>query len=180
MNSCIHRVSDFIKKVSLFFCFLMTLVFVAPVAAQEIPPPTTLTYPQGWTKCADEGNPCWFLGDVRDVAFGGNGQFLYLLAVQDSVKCDSDEFWDKDPVKGVKKSCFFSNLKSRLRGATICAVEGQNCTVTGNGTIWFGGEGQYYSKQVTAASNQQTTVFCHRNVFGDPHQKVAKYCLFTR
>jgi hypothetical protein len=182
MNSCANQLAKRIQKllVGLFSTALTLSVFISPALAQETPPPTTLTYPKGWTKCADEGGPCWFLGDVRDVAFGGNGNFVYLLAVQDSVACNRDEFWDNDPSKGNKKSCWYSNFRSRMRTGTVCAAEGQTCTVTGNGTIWFGGGGQFYSKQITAPANQQTSVFCHRNVFGDPHQKVGKYCIFTR
>lgn len=182
MQSCAKRLAKLIHKVSLMVsaAVVLPMAFMSTAAAQETPPPTTLTYPKGWTKCADEGSACWFLGDVRDVAFGANGQFVYLLAVQDSVHCGRDEFWDNDPSKGQKKSCWYSNFRSRMRTGTVCAAEGGNCTVTGNGTIWFGGGGQFYSKQITAADNQQTTVYCHRNVFGDPHQKVAKYCIFTR
>jgi hypothetical protein len=182
MNSCAKSFAKRLQKllIAALPVAFMSVALTAPALAQEIPPPTTLTYPKGWTKCADEGNPCWFLGDVRDVAFGGDGKFVYLLAVQDNVVCNRDEFWDNDPSRGNKKSCWYSNFRSRLRTGTVCAAEGQTCTVTGNGTIWFGGGGQFHTKQVTAAPNQQTSVYCHRNVFGDPHQKVGKYCIFTR
>ena len=107
MNSCANSFAKRLQKmlIAVLPVAFMLGAFTLPALAQETPPPTTLTYPKGWTKCADEGGPCWFLGDVRDVAFGGNGKFVYLLAVQDSVACNRDEFWDNDPSRGNKKSC---------------------------------------------------------------------------
>ena len=82
MNSCAIRLAKQLQKmlIGVLSVFAVLSASTSPAVAQETPPPTTLTYPKGWTKCADEGGPCWFLGDVRDVAFGGNGNFVYLLA----------------------------------------------------------------------------------------------------
>lgn len=163
----------------LFAILVLSLAFAAPASAQEIPPPKTLTYAQGWTKCASDGGWCNFFGGVRDVAYGANGKYIYLLGVQDNTLCNQANFWDADPAHGIAKSCYVSNGRSRLANARVCASENGMCTFTGSATVWFGSAGQFIPRQVVSADGQSNTVHCHLNVFGDPNRGLLKYCMAT-
>ena len=143
-------------------------------------PPKTLTYPLGWSQCATEGQTCWFAGTVRDVAYGANGGYIYLLAVKDSVKCTNGEFWDNDPKPGISKSCYVYNGSSRLAKSEMCAGENGNCFVTGSRTVWFGSSGQFIPKNISQDESASTTIACTNASFGsDPNQGLPKYCVKT-
>lgn len=158
----------------------LSLATAAPASAQDIPPPKTLTHPQGWSKCAGEGGWCNFFGGVRDVAYGANGKFIYLLGVQDNVLCNNGNFWDNDPAQGFTKSCYVSVGRSRFATATVCAAESGMCNFTGSATIWFGSEGQFVSRRYDSPDSQKNSVYCDKGVFGsDPNRGLAKYCMVT-
>jgi hypothetical protein len=158
----------------------LSLAAAGAASAQDIPPPKTLTYKEGWTRCTGENGWCQFYGGIRDVAYGANGRYIYLLAVQDNVYCNNGNFWDNDPIRGVTKACWVSNGKSRLATAQVCAAEGGTCNITGSGTVWYGGAGQFVPRQVDVTdANQVTAVGCNSGVFGDPNRGQPKYCLVT-
>jgi hypothetical protein len=160
------------------FGMLGTTLFSSTAFAQS--PPKTLTYSQGWSQCASEGNYCWFPGTVRDVAYGANGGYIYLLAVKDNVKCTNGEFWDNDPKPGVSKSCYVYNGPSRLAQSEMCAAENGSCSVTGSRTVWFGANGQFVPKNISQDDTAITSVACTKGNFGsDPNRGLPKYCLKT-
>lgn len=143
-------------------------------------PPRTLTYSQGWGLCATEGNNCWFPGLVRDVAYGANGGYIYLLGLKDVAKCTNGEFWDNDPKPGVSKSCYVYNGPSRLVNSKMCAAENGTCTVVGPRTVWYGSNGQFTPKVITQEDTATTSVPCNNSNFGgDPNQGLAKFCVTT-
>jgi hypothetical protein len=182
MNFSAIRLTQQCSKIaqSLTAGLLLTLAFAAPASAQNAAPPKNLTYPQGWTECAKEGGWCNFLGAIRDVAFGAQGQYVYMLALPDNQLCSNGAFWGDDPAPGKSKSCWVSNSKSRLATAGLCTVEGGTCTVPGSGTVWYGGGGQYLPKMISAAAGQSTSVGCNNSNFGgDPAPGKTKYCLLT-
>lgn len=157
---------------------LGTILLSSTAFAQS--PPKTLTYSQGWTQCAAEGQNCWFPGTVRDVAYGANGGYIYLLAVKDSVKCTNGDFWDNDPKPGVPKTCYVYNGPSRLARSEMCAPENGNCVVTGSRTVWFGADGQFVPKNISQDETATTSVACTKGNFGsDPNRGLPKYCLRT-
>jgi len=161
------------------FFSLMGLLLLSGTALAQTPP-KTLTYSQGWSQCASEGNYCWFPGTVRDVAYGANGGYIYLLAMKDNVKCTNGEFWDNDPKPGVSKSCYVYNGPSRLAQSVTCAAENGNCAVTGSRTVWFGADGQFVPKNISQDDSASTTVACTKANFGsDPNRGRPKYCLIT-
>lgn len=63
------------------------------------PPPNAAT----WTQCAIEYGTCSFTG-TQDVAFGGNGQFLYQN-LNNGTACSASVFGD--PTAGMLKSCYY-------------------------------------------------------------------------
>lgn len=164
---------------ALFAGLVLLMATMAPAAAQNGPPPKSLMYPQGWTECAQENGWCNFYGGIRDVAYGAQGQFVYLLSVSDNLMCGIGQFWNDDPAPGVRKTCWVSNGKSRFATAAVCAAENGTCNVTGSGTVWFGGSGQFFPKTISAAEGQTTAVGCNNSVFGDPASGKIKYCVFT-
>lgn len=180
MNFGSDSIISYFRKAVAFACVCVAGAIWLSGSAMAQLPPKNLTYSQGWTSCAKEGDWCEFYGGIKDVAYGANGRYIYLLGVQDNVMCSNGEFWESDPIKGVSKQCYYSTGPSRLARATICSGEFANCSVTGTATIWFGGNGQFVPKNITAADGVTTTVACTSTAFGsDPNQGQRKYCLVT-
>jgi CSLREA domain-containing protein len=63
--------------------------------------------PIGYTKCADEGQWCSFIG-TKDVAYGANGRFFYRRGVTDGIDCSNEVFGD--PLYGVVKACYIKDV----------------------------------------------------------------------
>jgi CSLREA domain-containing protein len=62
--------------------------------------------PIGYTKCADEGQRCSFIG-TKDVAYGANDSFFYRRGVTDGIDCSNEVFGD--PLYGVVKACYIKD-----------------------------------------------------------------------
>ncbi len=66
-----------------------------------------------WTYCSDEGQYCSFSG-TKEVRYGADGVYAYKT-LTDGTGCDNGVFGD--PVPGVPKSCYISNIN--LSGLTL-------------------------------------------------------------
>ena len=165
-----------------FLGLMVTIALVAGPSGQALAqnPPITLSQPMGWEECASEGQWCQFQGNVvRDVAFGAKGKYVYMWAVQDMQFCSNARFWGQDPIPNAPKKCYFSRSPSRLSYGVNCAIQGDNCTVSGTATIWFGSGGHFLKRNVTAPDGQATTLRCSVAEFGQPFDGADKYCVYT-
>jgi hypothetical protein len=65
-----------------------------------------------YAHCADEGEICKYEGTVN-VAYGAGGKFTYkTYLAKGQIACDSSRF--RDPIPGVKKSCYVKKVDSGL------------------------------------------------------------------
>lgn len=60
----------------------------------------------GWTRCASEGNTCYFLS-TQLVAYGANGAYTYQVAAG-SIPCTTTAFGN-NPIAGTAKSCYYKS-----------------------------------------------------------------------
>jgi hypothetical protein len=72
--------------------------------------PTMTPTDAGWTFCANENEECTFSG-LKDVRYGADGQYYYLLNQTSPVMCDNDTFGG-DPIEGVAKHCDYADAGS--------------------------------------------------------------------
>ena len=71
--------------------------------------------PYGSEFCSAEHEKCGFNWSINDVAYGANGVYVYLDAPQPSpIACESSTF-GRDPVPGVRKACFLTDVHNRTK-----------------------------------------------------------------
>ncbi|MBI3368099.1 MAG: hypothetical protein HY021_06535 [Burkholderiales bacterium] len=136
-----------------------------------------------WTPCAAEGEACRFNGEGL-VRFGIDGHYAFRV-VRGQVICNNAEFGDPAPDR--RKVCQVSlnwRQDGRYRGWrearhglndgwTLCANEGDTCTLPGAARVRYGTNGRYAYRDAAQA------VRCTNDVFGDPVPDVAKQCEYT-
>jgi hypothetical protein len=122
--------------------------------------------PTAYGYCATEGQHCSFTG-LADVAYGADGRFRFIYAVNGGIDCNNTVFGDPDP--GVHKACYM-HPDVGPTGYTFCATEGQRCSFTGIAEVAYGADGKFY---FTYAS---LWIDCNNTVFGDPDPGVHKAC----
>ncbi|MBB5867833.1 hypothetical protein F4553_001212 [Allocatelliglobosispora scoriae] len=123
--------------------------------------------PSGYTLCAAENGTC-STGDIRMVAYGVNGAFVYRLA-NGSVACGNGAFGD--PAYGVAKSCYSAPVGGPGSGWTSCAGEGGNCSAAAGQVVAYGANGAF-----TVATTTGGSTTCGPAAFSDPIYGVAKSC----
>jgi len=141
-------------------------LWVGGVAAAPAPGVGASPLPDGFAWCADEGGFCE-AGDVMDIAYGADDQFVMHSGVAGGTTCSNDVFGD--PIVGVVKSCYV-----RLAGPsrfTWCAAENGRCTLDHPMTIAFGANGAFVTLY-----NISGDVDCTEYTFGDPDPGHVKGC----
>ncbi|WP_237725056.1 S8 family peptidase [Deinococcus alpinitundrae] len=171
-------------------CFLKppTTPEPTPQPSPTPQPPTAVpTGPAGYVLCGLTGQNCNFSGQ-RQAAFGTNGHYLFGTAT-DGFKCTVAE-WGSDPLPGVAKGCFLTPASTPTpapappqppattptgpAGYTLCSLEGQACSFSGQRQAAFGANGQYLFGTGTDGFN------CTAAEWGaDPFPGAAKAC-FTQ
>jgi hypothetical protein len=124
--------------------------------------------------CSMEGDACQFVGPVQ-IAFGGNGNYVYQEFAQGPVSCksDSDHFFGEDPAPGTRKKCYVAVRNLPPDGYTWCANENGICFFNGPVKVAYGapGLGNYVFKTLTIPAP------CINSVFGvDPAFGFTKAC----
>lgn len=124
----------------------------------------------GWTFCANEGSHCSFKG-VKRVRYGAEGAYYYGT-FSNGVSCSNGQFGD--PYPGLKKHCFFEDLKfesyHNFKSWLPCAYEGAHCGFSGIKWVRYGAEGVYiYQLNMNGVS-------CSNGQFGDPYPGLKKNC----
>lgn len=135
-----------------------------------------------YTYCTEESDLiCSFKGD-RNVAYGANGKYI-LQTVQNAITCDTASFGGIDPIRGVKKACYYSppigyakdQLVRNHVGTVYCADEGEYCNFEGNATPIMAGGGKYSTTLFNASNNFLCDV---RTFLGDPASGKWKACFY--
>jgi hypothetical protein len=149
-----------------FVASIALALWIGGVTATPAREAGTSALPDGFAWCSDEGGFCDF-GDVMDVAYGADNQFVIQPGVLGGTNCDNEIFGDPDV--GVVKACFV-----RLSGPsrfTWCAAEGSQCTLDHPMTVAYGANGAFAT--VYALSG----VFdCTTDTFGNPDPGHVKGC----
>lgn len=133
-----------------------------------------------WTRCATEGNGCYFSG-TRQVRYGANNSYAFKTAAG-SIWCGNAVFGD--PAYGVTKTCEYSDpISTTVTPAPApapvvetwsdCATEGANCTFTGTRAVRYGANGVYAKGVFNGATA------CTNGVFGDPVYGITKSCQYS-
>ncbi|MBN1411242.1 MAG: family 78 glycoside hydrolase catalytic domain [Spirochaetales bacterium] len=119
--------------------------------------------PPGFTLCASEG-AAYTLNGLCDVAYGANGNYLYLNGVTGSITFNNETFGG-DPVYGVAKSGYY-----RSTGYTWCANEDESFTLPGVCDVAYGANGSFFYLY----GRSGTITFNNATFGGDPVYGVAK------
>ncbi len=123
---------------------------------------------KGFSFASDESGTVGVTG-IKDVAYGANGQYVYLNNQTQDCGCNTNTF-GSDPIFGVEKHCY--TRPSGPEGYIYSCKEGQNVSVTGSIDVAYGANGQFYYLY-----NQTKDVGCNSTVFGgDPIFGEAKLC----
>jgi YVTN family beta-propeller protein len=139
------------------------------------------TPPASATACASEGQGCTIpAGGTATVWYGANGQWAVKTGASGTIGCNNGVFGD--PIPGVAKSCRYVLDTPATSGsvppatASICASEGQGCTIPAGvtATVWYGANGQWAVKTGVVG-----TIACNNGVFTDPIPGVAKSCRYA-
>ncbi len=148
------------------------------VAAQAVVKKSALaaTATTTWTTCAREGGHCAFTG-YRDVRYGTATKYA-TLGKTDGTPCSNDVFGD--PAHGETKSCSYADVSSAASASaadlqpswTLCASEGQTCSIAGNRKVRYGTPERYVSGVFAGP------VPCVNSVFGDPAPGMSKSCSY--
>ncbi|MGB5943978.1 MAG: BNR repeat-containing protein, partial [Leeuwenhoekiella sp.] len=131
--------------------------------------------PNGYTFSANE-NQTVNVSGTKDIAFGANGQFRYLMNQTQDVGCTRTAFGG-DPAPGVAKKCYIRNSSSSPDytppGSYVLDVnEGATVNVSGTMNVAYGANGQF-----VFLYNQTGNVSCNNDTFGsDPAPGVPKKC----
>ena len=122
--------------------------------------------PSGYSACAAENAQCAFTGP-RQVAYGANGAFKYLL-LSGGTGCTNAVF--EDPISGVPKQCYLAPDGAPVGGWTKCADEGAICAAVPGQPVAFGADGAFSYSPATG------NTACNTTNFGDPVKSVLKSC----
>jgi len=130
--------------------------------------------------CATENGSCSLSG-YHDIAFGGNGHYLYKNSFNGSTTCSNASF-GSDPLPGVVKACWAFHLPSAYR---ICASENNFCAFNGIATVVYGAIGKYNTKGEIWGPSYDIAgdrgVWCNNGTFGDPtgaYGSYGKHCYY--
>ena len=168
-------------------CFLKPATAPTPQPSPTPQPPAGVpTGPAGYVLCGLDGQTCSFIGQ-RQAAFGANGHYLFGTAT-DGFNCTVAE-WGSDPLPGTAKGCFLTPASTPTpapapqphattptgpAGYSLCSLEGQTCTFSGQRQAAFGANGHYLFGTGTDGFN------CTVAEWGsDPFPGAAKAC-FTQ
>lgn len=133
------------------------------------------TPPKGFTVAVSESEVVEQDG-LLDIAFGSNGEFVYLRNQISDVACNRNAF-GSDPVPGFLKKCYVSKVPDYTppAGYTLNVSENETVVIDGMLDIAFGVNGKF-----VYLLNQSTDVTCNSAEFGsDPERGVQKKC-FTK
>jgi hypothetical protein len=143
-----------------------TAKFETTVSARA--PLSTSTLPAGWSRCAGEHGVC-AVDRTGMIAYGAPGGWAYQSVPEGSEQPCTTAAFGGDPRYGRLKSCFVAPAGGPP-GYSLCAGEGDACTVTGSRTVAYGRNGAFSYRPVTGA------VPCTNASFGDPLYSVVKSC----
>ena len=134
----------------------------------DTPPPQPA--PTGWTVCATEGQVC-SVDTPSEVRYGANGVYTEPRFFSESVPCTNATFGD--PARGLTKRCERRNVPAPPppTGWTVCATEGQVCSVDTPSEVRYGANGVYTEPRFFSES-----VPCTNATFGDPARGLTKRC----
>ncbi|MFT4143958.1 MAG: family 78 glycoside hydrolase catalytic domain [Mobilitalea sp.] len=122
--------------------------------------------PAGYAYCANEDGT-YTLPGTCDVAYGANGNYLYLNNKTGNITFNYDTFGG-DPALFTPKAGFFK--LSGITGYTQCANENETYTLPGTYDVAYGANGSYYFLY-----NQTGNITFNNTTFGgDPAPNVAK------
>ena len=142
------------------------------------PPPTPFQF------CSLEGDTCQFAGPAQ-IAFGGNGNYVYQEFAQGPVTCksDSSHFFGEDPAPNTRKKCYLAVRNLPPDGYIQCAVENGICFFDGISNtsvkVAYGapGAGNYVFKTFSNSSPAINWTPCTNSAFGvDPAFGSMKAC----
>lgn len=127
---------------------------------------STTTYaaetPLSYTPCATENGTCSFTGQAQ-VRYGTASNFV-IKTLTGPITCSNSVFGD--PAVGEVKSCSIAVTPIW----TICALEGETCTVSSSTVVRYGTDTQYFTKTITGPTA------CTNANFGDPVVGTVKSC----
>ncbi len=141
------------------------------------PPPIPFQF------CSMEGDTCQFAGPAQ-IAFGGNGNYLYQEFAQGPVTCksDSSHFFGEDPAPNTRKKCYVAARNLPPDGYVKCADEWGICLFDGISNnsvkVAYGapGAGNYVFKTFSNLGSINW-ISCNNSVFGvDPAYGSTKAC----
>jgi hypothetical protein len=140
---------------------LLLVVFAVGLSAIVLPAESS-AQTSDWTFCAYEGEWCNFSG-TQQVRYGANGLYTYQT-LSGGAACTNSVFGD--PAPGLTKQCDTIGTSSW----SLCAYEGQTCSVAGTQQVRYGANGLYAYRTVTGSTA------CTNSVFGDPAPGQTKQC----
>jgi PKD domain/Carboxypeptidase regulatory-like domain/PA14 domain len=151
--------------------FPIHATYLRPMSSPVIPVIPVTGGPAGFTWCANEGGS-YSLAGPSDVAYGGDGKFIYRYNQTGTVTFNNGVFGD--PAPGVTKGGFYKIVPPSVvpvppPGYTWCASEGGSYSLSGLSDVAYGGDGKF-----NYFYNQTGTVTFNNALFGDPAPGVTK------
>ncbi|BCE01179.1 discoidin domain-containing protein [Marinicellulosiphila megalodicopiae] len=135
--------------------------------------------PAGYIFAAHPNEEIHIKGQM-DIAWGIDGDFVYLNNQTENITCENSSF-DFDPAVGKTKQCFtkVSDNNDAPDGFTFIANGQAYFDVVGTMDIAFGAEGKFnYRRNLHADYPNTLTLQCNRANFGDPIPSVNKKCYY--